>query len=381
VVVVVAVDSAGPDGNAAGSDGNVDAVKSTSSYLTIGLALWMGACQGRYEPPAVIPIPAPTMAGPTSTPALVPEDRQEIGPPRPTPLSFVFPDEADGPVLAWRPPPYPVPWSLRPEDHYFLARPIPSGQVNWPNARYRYGGTFFGEENTHTGVDLGAERDTPVLAAGAGEIVWAGYGLYRGSPDPNDPYGLAVVIRHDFGYGGEQLFTVYSHLGSISGWLGQRVAEGDTIASVGDTGHATGAHLHFEVRLGGNDFFSTRNPELWVVSPEGWGVLAGRVMNTGGRMLREQLVRVKNLETGQEWEAWTYALGAVHPDAAWQENFVLGDLPAGPYEVRISYLGWPQVASLLVHPGQTNFLVFKGFTGFSIEPTPTPQPGRFPPTS
>jgi murein DD-endopeptidase MepM/ murein hydrolase activator NlpD len=274
-----------------------------------------------------------------------------------------------------------VPWSLRPEDHYFFARPIPSGEVNWPNARYRYGSTFSGEENTHTGVDLGAARGTEVLAAGNGVVIWSGYGLYRGIPDPNDPYGLSIVIRHDFGYDGELLYTSYSHLSSVSVWLGQPVVVGDVMGKVGDTGHASGPHLHFEVRLGANDFFSTRNPELWTASPEGWGVLSGRMTDTSGRMLREQIVKVKNLDSGQEWEVWTYALGAIQPDDTFQENFVLGDLPSGPYEVRIDYLGRPVTASLLVQPGQTNFIVFRGRTGFLVEPTPTPLPGRFPPTS
>jgi murein DD-endopeptidase MepM/ murein hydrolase activator NlpD len=287
--------------------------------------------------------------------------------------------DAAAPVLAWRPPPYPAPWSLRPEDHFFFARPIPSGEVNWPNARYRYGGTFFGEENTHTGVDLGAELGTDVLAAGPGQVVWTGYGLYRGIPDTTDPYGLAVVIRHDFGYSGKTLYTVYAHMQSTSTWLGQRVETGDVLGAVGDTGHTTGPHLHFEVRLGVNDFFSTRNPELWMVSPEGWGVLAGRVTDVYGRLLREQVVKVRNLDSGQEWEVWTYALGAINSDETFRENFVLGDLPAGPYEVRIDYFGRPMTASLLVHPGQTNFITFRGWNGFSIEPTPTPLPGPYPP--
>ncbi|HET7011396.1 MAG TPA: peptidoglycan DD-metalloendopeptidase family protein [Anaerolineales bacterium] len=351
--------------------------------LGILTALTVAGC--RVEAPDVRPTieTTPTAFVPVARPSAVATAgaTSEVPRPEPTPLSFDFPVDAPSILLEWRPPPYPVPWSLRPEDHYFFARPIPSGEVNWPNARYRYGGTFFGEENTHTGVDLGAERGTPVLAAGAGEVVWTGYGLYKGYPDRTDPYGLAVAIRHDFGYGGEPLYTVYAHLGSISTWVGQRVATGDAIATVGDTGHATGAHLHFEVRLGANNFFSTRNPELWMVSPEGWGVLAGRIMNTGGRPMREARVQVTNLETGQKWDVWTYALGPVQSDSAFQENFVLGDLPAGPYEVRVWYFWRPMVASLLIHPGQTNFVVFQGMTGYLIEPTPTPLPGRFPPTS
>ena len=351
--------------------------------LWISIVVILAGCvpaSGQLTPPSA---PEPTLLAVAATPMPL-EIPVEENPPvlaLATPLRFEFPGGGANPVLAWRPPPYPVPWSLRPEDHFFFARPIPSGEVNWPNGRYRYGSTFFGEEKTHTGVDLGAARDTDVQAAGAGEVVWFGYGLYRGVPDPTDPYGLSIVIRHDFGYDGNLLYTVYAHLSSVSISIGQPVAVGDVIGKVGDTGHASGPHLHFEVRLGANDFFSTLNPELWMVSPEGWGVLAGRITDSVGRSLKEQKVQVQNLDTGQEWEVWTYALGAVRPDAAFQENFVLGDLPGGPYEVRIDFLGRPVVASLLVHPGQTNFIVFRGQSGFLIEPTPTPPPGRFPPWS
>ncbi|HSB89342.1 MAG TPA: peptidoglycan DD-metalloendopeptidase family protein [Anaerolineales bacterium] len=352
-----------------------------SAWAALSCALVLAACGGQAAPTPVAPVPSPTQTvGPFLSEATSSAPPAPDGP-TPTPQRFEFPTEAAAPVLAWRPPPYPVPWSLRPEDHFFFGRPIPSGEVNWPSGRYRYGGTFFGEESTHTGVDIGAGRGTPVLAAGPGEVVWTGYGLYRGLPDRTDPYGLAIAIRHDFGYGGKVLYTVYAHLASAMTWLGQRVQSGDQIGTVGETGHASGAHLHFEVRLGANDYFSTRNPELWVVSPEGWGVLAGRITNSGGRNLHEQLVRVRNLDTGQEWEAYSYAEGAIKPDETLQENFVLGDLPAGPYEVRIDYLGRALTTSFILHPGQTNFIVFRGRFGFVVEPTPTPPPGRFPPTS
>jgi murein DD-endopeptidase MepM/ murein hydrolase activator NlpD len=301
-------------------------------------------------------------------------------PPRPTPLQFVFPTTGPSPVSAWRPPPYPVPWALRPEDHFFFARPIPSGEVNWPHPRYRYGSTFFGEESTHTGVDLGAGRGTPVLAAGPGEVVWTGYGLYRGVYDPTDPYGLAVAIRHDFGYQGQPLFTVYAHLETSVVWIGQRVQAREVIGTVGESGHADGAHLHFEVRQGENRYFSTRNPELWMAPPEGWGVLAGRVLDTLGRPLPERLVQIRSLETGQRWDVWTYALETVRPDDRYAENFVIGDLPSGPYEVTINHVGRNFTAALFVHPGQTNFLIFRGRDGFAFEPTPTPGEPAKPPT-
>ena len=348
-------------------------MKRPKAFLTLGVvALVAAGCAGApvqvlTASPEVTATAsaAPGTLAPTETPAPM---ETLLAAPDLLPLSSAEPSN----VADWRPPPYPAPWSLRPEDHFYFARPIPSGEVNWPNPSYRYGATYSGQHSTHTGVDLGAERGAPVLAAADGEVVWSGYGLYRGLPDPNDPYGLAIAIQHDFGYNGQALYTVYAHLESSRVWRGQRVKVGDTIGTVGDTGHASGPHLHFEVRLGQNYYFSTRNPELWLVPPEGWGVLAGRVLNTAGLPLYQRPVHVKSVDTGQEWTVMSYAADTVNADEVEQENFVLGDLPAGPYEISVEFVGRTYTAWLFLLPGQTNFIVFQGRQGFKVEPTPTP---------
>jgi murein DD-endopeptidase MepM/ murein hydrolase activator NlpD len=285
------------------------------------------------------------------------------------------------PVSAWRPPPYDAPWAILPNDHFYFHRPIPSGDVNWPNPNYRYGSTSFGTESIHTGIDLSASRGTTVLAAGTGEVIWVGYGLYRGIYDETDPYGLAIAIQHDFGYEGETLFTIYGHLEAILVWPGQRVSAGDVIGMVGSTGHATGPHLHFEVRLGENRYFGSRNPELWIVPAEGWGVLAGQILDSNGRPTPEHLVLIRSLETGQEWKVWTYALGTVHSDDAYQENFVISDLPAGPYEVQVDFVGLSFTTQLFVKPGQTNLIKFHGRDGFISLPDPPAPNLEQPPNS
>ncbi|MBI4771601.1 MAG: M23 family metallopeptidase, partial [Chloroflexi bacterium] len=116
------------------------------------------------------------------------------------PLQINFGTQTPAPTLNWRPPPMPVPVSIRPEDHFWFARPIASNAVNWPHPLYRYGSTYFGFMRAHTGVDLDSDFCTPVLAAGPGVVVWVGDGLYGSNPAENDPYGDAVVIKHDFGY-------------------------------------------------------------------------------------------------------------------------------------------------------------------------------------
>jgi murein DD-endopeptidase MepM/ murein hydrolase activator NlpD len=235
------------------------------------------------------------------------------------PLRFVFPTPGPAPVSAWRPPLYPTPWAPTAYDHFYFARPIGADEVNWPVADYRYGGEFF-ENVVHTGVDIPASKGTPVLAAGSGEVTWAGYGVYRGGYDETDPYGLAVVIRHDFGYQGQMLFTIYGHLDQIDVAEGQYVTTGQQIGLVGETGRVTGPHLHFEVRVGENSFYDTLNPELWLVPPVGWGVLAGRVLDSGGQPVDAQLIIVHSNLNGQNWFARSYGVGAANSDPYYREN-------------------------------------------------------------
>lgn len=90
----------------------------------------------------------------------------------------------------------------------------------------------------HAGVDILADTGTPVGAAAAGRVTYAGR-LAGG-------WGNLVVVAHADG-----VRTMYAHLSSIAVRLGQRVVTGDRLGAVGATGDATGPHLHFEVRLRG----------------------------------------------------------------------------------------------------------------------------------
>jgi murein DD-endopeptidase MepM/ murein hydrolase activator NlpD len=144
----------------------------------------------------------------------------------------------------------------------------------------------------HTGIDIDAPTGTPVRASAPGRVLWAGYGVYAGKYDSKDPYGLAVTLQHDFGFKGEKLYSIYAHMNEIYVQPNQMVNTGDILGIVGETGATTGPHLHFEVRWKQNMFNSTLNPELWLAPPQGWGVLAGRVMNTSGSFYTSQDVTV-----------------------------------------------------------------------------------------
>jgi murein DD-endopeptidase MepM/ murein hydrolase activator NlpD len=113
-----------------------------------------------------------------------------------------------------------------------------STPLRWPLAPGRIiVGSPFGtrEGRPHEGIDLPAPVGTPVFAAADGRVVYAGNGI-RG-------YGNLVVVRH-----AGDLLTVYAHNSVLLVTQGQPVRAGDRIALVGQSGHATGPHLHFEVR-------------------------------------------------------------------------------------------------------------------------------------
>jgi murein DD-endopeptidase MepM/ murein hydrolase activator NlpD len=263
-------------------------------------------------------------------------------------------------------------------DHFYFKRPIAADEVNWPLADYRYGAVAFGVQFIHTGIDIDAVRHTPVIAAAPGEVVWAGYGLYFGnSGSPNDPYGLAVTIRHNFGYNGKYLYTVYAHMDQLLVEKGQWVNTGDQLGLVGTTGNSTGPHLHFEVRLEENSFFWTRNPELWLAPPQGMGVLVATLRNTNGSYLTSQILNVTNRATKQHWQISTYGGTTVRSDDYYDENMVLSDLPAGEYEVSLDYLDNNYFLITKIHPGAITYFSFRGTNGFKTDLPATPSPDDF----
>jgi murein DD-endopeptidase MepM/ murein hydrolase activator NlpD len=92
----------------------------------------------------------------------------------------------------------------------------------------------------HKGIDFAAARGTPVHAAAGGMVVAAGP-----ITENQGRYGNTVIIDH----GGRR--SLYAHLDSVSVHAGQRVAAGQHIGAVGQSGVATGPHLHLEMRQDG----------------------------------------------------------------------------------------------------------------------------------
>jgi murein DD-endopeptidase MepM/ murein hydrolase activator NlpD len=109
-----------------------------------------------------------------------------------------------------------------------FAAPVPSAVGD----RYGPRGNAF-----HSGVDFPVPRGTRVSAAGRGCVVFAGW---------NDGYGKLVVIQHRLG-----MTSWYAHLARITVRKGRCVVAGNRVGLVGSTGHSTGPHLHFELRVRG----------------------------------------------------------------------------------------------------------------------------------
>jgi murein DD-endopeptidase MepM/ murein hydrolase activator NlpD len=101
-------------------------------------------------------------------------------------------------------------------------------------------GDGFGPRGTgfHAGLDMIAGAGTPVTTAGFGTVTFAGWS--------NGGWGNAVVVQHRFG-----LSTLYAHLSTIAVRVGQAVGARVLLGTVGQTGRASGPHLHFEVLLRG----------------------------------------------------------------------------------------------------------------------------------
>ncbi|MEZ5285487.1 MAG: M23 family metallopeptidase [Vicinamibacterales bacterium] len=127
----------------------------------------------------------------------------------------------------------------------------------WPTHGWLSSGTggradpFTGEADFHPGLDISADRGTPVYATADGVVTQAAR---------NGAYGNLIVIDHQFG-----VETRYGHLSAFRVQRGQNVKRGDLIGLVGSTGRATGPHLHYEVRVNGRilnplQFLSGRRP-------------------------------------------------------------------------------------------------------------------------
>lgn len=214
--------------------------------------------------------------------------------------------------------------------HFLFQRPIHLPDNETVDLTYLYASTSNGKRDPHHGVEYQNPFGTSVFAAADGEVVFADTDTKTKFSPWNNFYGNVIVIRH-----ANDMFTLYAHLSEILVQAGNKVHAGDEIGKVGQTGGATGSHLHFEVRMGNDytEYFSTENPELWTLPPNGTGALAIRLDTTEERNYERQLVITRFADGSDDilftYYITTYAKGFEHN----LEDAGLSNLPSGRYKI------------------------------------------------
>ncbi|QIF45671.1 peptidoglycan DD-metalloendopeptidase family protein [Aeromonas veronii] len=133
-----------------------------------------------------------------------------------------------------------------------------------------------GKIRPHNGIDYVAPVGTPIMAAGSGNVVAAGYNQFNGN---------YVFIKHAGNY-----VTKYLHLSKRTVNKGQRVKQGQTIGTLGGTGRVTGPHLHYEFVVGGIH----KNPRTLTL-PQA-ETLSGRELANFKKLAMPQLAKLDNPE-------------------------------------------------------------------------------------
>lgn len=275
-----------------------------------------------------------------------------------TPSSGTTREPVATPVPTPSPPPFGPPSR---EDHYWLERPIAPSGTDWVDYTYAYGSRGDGTLQVHRGVEFQNPQGTPVLAAGAGVVVYAGSDDDVSHGAREGYYGLLVIIELDRKLDGHPVFTLYGHLSEVTAQQGDRVETGEVVGHVGMTGIALGPHLHMEVRVGRNEFSATVNPELWLVPYEGKGTLAGVVVSPNGEPARGVDLRVTRASSpGIPIREFTsYPGREVNPDPYWGENMVCGDLDDGDWVLEAMRSGYIVSTPFTVTAGRTTWVTMR----------------------
>ena len=279
---------------------------------------------------------------------------------------------------------WPTPDPAAPVSHLWLSHPLPGGDRLLLNQGYPYGSDGSGRYLLHNGIDLAEPIGTPVLAVADGTVVVA-------QSDQNELYGWRchwygqlVVIQMDDTWLSQPVYVLYGHVLNIGVAAGQRVERGDPLAEIGFGGVATAPHLHLEIRVGTNEFGSTRNPALWL-SPGTHGIIAGRLIDPEGRPWQGvalTLIGGGNDEEPELTNTWSY-LGdpsqLANPDEGQAENFVFADVRPGQYEIYTRLQGVEYRIPVQVAAGEisTVEMVTEAFK----TPTPAPEMPAAAPTS
>jgi murein DD-endopeptidase MepM/ murein hydrolase activator NlpD len=126
------------------------------------------------------------------------------------------------------------------EDHIYLMEHTPSMWPTWGRITSLFGERRWG--HVHKGLDIANNVGTPISVTASGVVIYSGW---------HGGYGRKIIIYHGKGFDNFNYSTVYAHLSKIYVNVGDIVQQGDVIGTMGNTGHSTGPHLHYEVLVNG----------------------------------------------------------------------------------------------------------------------------------
>jgi len=246
------------------------------------------------------------------------------------------------------------------DGHFLFQRPIQLPANTFVDTAYPYGSTQNDSREPHHGVEFLNKFGTPVHAVGDGVIQFAGPDKEAVYSPWKDFYGNVVVIRHV-----NEMYTLYAHLSKIDVEVGDDVKAGDQIGEVGQSGVATGSHLHFEVRRGGDgtDYFSSQNPELWLVPNKDergnfLGAMSFSIFDKNSEFQFVEFTARYYLDKSGPKIKSHYIDTYPRDMSLGEENAALGDLPPGYYYVALKYNGYLYERWVEVESGKLTQVVF-----------------------
>jgi len=209
--------------------------------------------------------------------------------------------------------------------HQWMIRPVSPEENNQRDQTYLYGATMGGNFRQHQGCEYNDPEGVALMAVDDGVIVYT-----------NEEIGH-TVLRCDTRLEKYYVYAHYHHMHAISRHVGDTVRRGEAIGTIGKKGNVTNEHLHFEVSLSeANDSNvpnKTVNNELWQKPLPDCGTIVGKIVDSAGNPIPG--ARIYGVEKPVPTESpFSFAESyrdQVNPSPAYNENFVIADVPASDY--------------------------------------------------
>lgn len=184
------------------------------------------------------------------------------------------------------------------------------------------------------GVSFAAPAGTPVTAIAEGTVVDA---VYDQKPSTLLKYARSILVEHKQPIDGNKVYSMYGQLAEIKVAKGDEVEAGQTLGTTGAPynleANDRSTAFEFEIRVGGKSSEDARNPELFLQPfSRQTGLIVGQFVNSQRQPLPRQ--KVRGVDKGQEYYSYTLTYDPAMKSTQWQENFAIGDVPAGTHTLQ-----------------------------------------------